>query len=126
MSKSILKVMMIIIDRNKTEKLLSKLEQIGVNFPHVFRAEGTAKSEILDVLGVGHTEKSIVFSTVTQDTVLKVKEILTKDFDILKKGNGIAFTIPITSVGGPASLQILSGMGLNGGKSWINTNLLLL
>ena len=122
MSKSILKVMMIIIDRNKTEKLLSKLEQIGVNFPHVFRAEGTAKSEILDVLGVGHTEKSIVFSTVTQDTVLKVKEILTKDFDILKKGNGIAFTLPITSVGGPATLQILSGMNLSGGKIWVILN----
>ncbi len=116
MSKSVLKVMMIIIDRNKTEKLLAKLEQLGVNFPHVFRAEGTAKSEILNVLGVGHSEKSIVFSTVTQDTVLKVKDVLTKDFDILKKGNGIAFTIPITSVGGPATLQILSGMNLSGGK----------
>ena len=116
MSKSVLKVMMIIIDRNKTDKLLSKLEQLGINFPHVFRAEGTAKSEILDVLGVGHSEKSIVFSTVTQDTVIKVKEILTKEFEILKKGNGIAFTIPITSVGGPATLQILSGMNLSGGK----------
>ncbi|MBR2337570.1 MAG: hypothetical protein IKA61_06475 [Clostridia bacterium] len=116
MGKSILKVMMIIIDRNKTEKLLSKLEQLGVNFPHVFRAEGTAKSELLDVLGVGHSEKSIVFSTVTQETVIKVKEILTNEFDILKKGNGIAFTIPITSVGGPATLQILSGMNLTGGK----------
>ena len=40
----------------------------------------------------------------------------TKDFDILKKGNGIAFTLPITSVGGPATLQILSGMNLSGGK----------
>lgn len=116
MSKSILKVMMIIIDRNKTEKLLSKLDQLGVNFPHVFRAEGTAKSEILDVLGVGHSEKSIIFSTVSQETVAKVREVLTKDFDILKKGNGIAFTIPISSVGGPATLQILSGMGFSGGK----------
>ena len=116
MSKSVLKVMMIIIDRNKTEKLMSKLEQIGVNFPHVFRAEGTAKSELLDVLGIGHTEKSIIFSTVTQDTVIKIKDMLTKDFDILKKGNGIAFTLPITSVGGPATLQILSGMNLSGGK----------
>lgn len=116
MSKSILKVMMIIIDRNKTDKLLSKLEQVGINFPHVFRAEGTAKSEILDVLGVGHVEKSIVFATITEDTVFKVKDILNKDFDILKKGNGIAFTLPITSVGGPATLQILSGMNLSGGK----------
>ena len=40
----------------------------------------------------------------------------TKDFDILKKGNGIAFTLPITSVGGPASLQILSGMSFSGDK----------
>ena len=122
MSKSVLKVIMIIIDRNKTEKLMSKLEQIGVNFPHIFRAEGTAKSELLDVLGVGHSEKSIIFSTVTQETVIKIKDMLTKDFDILKNGNGIAFTVPITSVGGPATLQILSGMNLSGGKLWAILN----
>lgn len=114
MNDSLLKVMMIIIDRGKTDKLLTKLNSVGVNFPHVFRAEGTARSEILEMLGVGHSEKSIIFSTVTKDTVIKVKEILTKDFDILKKGNGIAFTIPITSVGGPATLQILSGMNIGG------------
>lgn len=116
MSKSVLKVMMIIIDRNKTDKLLSKLNVIGVNFPHVFRAEGTAKSDVLELLGVGHSQKSIVFCTVTSDDVLKIKDLLTDEFDLLKKGNGIAFTIPINSVGGPATLQILSGMSFSGGK----------
>lgn len=116
MSNSMLKVMMIIIDRNKTEKLLSKLNVIGINFPHLFRAEGTAKSEFLEVLGIGHTEKTILFTTVTNDMVVKIKDVLTKDFDILKKGNGIAFTLPITSVGGPATLQILSGMNFSGEK----------
>ena len=89
---------------------------MGVNFTHVFRAEGTAKSDILEMLGVGHPEKSVVLSTVTKENVVKIKTILTEEFDILKKGNGIDFTIPITSVGGPATLQILSGMGFNGGK----------
>ena len=116
MSKSVLKVMIIIIDRNKSDKLLSKLNVLGVNFPHVFRAEGTAKSDVLSVLGIGHTEKSIITCTATSDDVLKIKDLLTKDFDLLKKGNGIAFTIPINSVGGPASLQILSGMSFSGGK----------
>ena len=116
MSSGILKVMMIIIDRNKTDKLMSKLNLIGVNFPHLFRAEGTAKSEFLEVLGVGHEQKTIVFTTVTSDMIIKIKDVLTKDFDILKKGNGIAFTLPITSVGGPASLQILSGMSFSGDK----------
>lgn len=111
-----LKIMFIIIDRNKTEKLLLKLSEVGVNFQHVFRAEGTAKSDILDYLGVGHSEKSVILCSLTKNTVLKVKDILTRDFDILKKGNGIAFTIPITSVGGPATLQILSGMNIQGGK----------
>ena len=116
MSNGILKVMMIIIDRDKTEKLMSKLNLIGVNFPHLFRAEGTAKSEILEVLGIGHIQKTIVFTTVTNEMILKIKDVLTKDFDILKKGNGIAFTLPLTSVGGPATLQILSGMNLSGEK----------
>ena len=123
MSDSPLKVLMIVIDRNKTDKLLSALEQIGVNFPHVIRGEGTAKSEFLEVLGIGHSEKSIVLSTVSKESISKVKDVLTQEFDILKKGNGIAFTIPITSVGGPATLQILSGLNFNGGKWWTNMNL---
>ena len=102
MNKSVLKVMMIIIDRNKADKLMSKLNVLGVNFPHV--------------LGIGHSEKSIVFCTVTNDDVIKIKDLLTNEFDLLKKGNGIAFTIPISSVGGPATLQILSGMSFSGGK----------
>ncbi len=117
MNKSVLKVMIIIIDRNKTEKLLSKLNRLGINFPHVFRASGTAKSDVLEVLGIGHSEKSIVFFTTTSDDVLKINDLLTSEFDLLKKGNGIAFTIPISSVGGPATLQILSGMSFSGGKS---------
>lgn len=116
MNKSVLKVMMIIIDRNKADKLMSKLNVLGVNFPHVFRAQGTAKSDVLEVLGIGHSEKSIVFCTVTNDDVIKIKDLLTNEFDLLKKGNGIAFTIPISSVGGPATLQILSGMSFSGGK----------
>ena len=114
MSSGILKVMMIIIDRSKTDKLLLKLSELGVNFTHVFRAEGTAKSDLLEVLGIGHREKSVILSTVTSSAVKKVNDVLTNEFDILKKGNGIAFTIPISSVGGPATLQILSGMNFGG------------
>ena len=72
---------MIIIDRNKTEKLLVKLDEVGVNFTHVFRAEGTAKSDVLEMLGIGHPEKSVVLCTLTKDTVVKVKDVLTTDFD---------------------------------------------
>ncbi|MBO4262283.1 MAG: hypothetical protein J5903_00675, partial [Clostridia bacterium] len=60
----------------------------------------------------GKTEKNVIIATSTKDGVAKIKEILTRDYEIFKKGKGIAFTIPVSCVGGPASLQILSGMAL--------------
>ncbi|MDY2879629.1 MAG: hypothetical protein SOT34_01640 [Candidatus Borkfalkiaceae bacterium] len=110
-----LEFLVVIIDVEKTAKLLQRLSDCGVNFIHVLNARGTANSEILDLFAVGETDKNVILSTASSSVVEEIKKILTTDFAILKKGNGIAFTIPVASVGGPATLRILSGMDITGG-----------
>ncbi len=110
-----LEFLIVIIDAEKTAKLVQRLTDCGVNFIHVVNARGTARSEVLDFLGVGETDKNVILSTASSSVIEEIKKILTTDFAILKKGNGIAFTIPVSSVGGPATLRILSGMDILGG-----------
>ncbi len=109
MPKSNLYVLIIIIDRSKTEELLSFLmNNKDVNFLNVLQGVGTAKSDLLEVLGIGNDEKSVICCTLYENRLKSVYETLTCDFGFLHKGNGIAFTVPINSVGGPASLYLLS------------------
>ena len=69
---------------------------------------GTASSEILDYFGMEATEKVIYFTFVTTDTWKKVKRNLYSQMRIDVPGRGIAFLVPISSVGGKKTLQYLT------------------
>ena len=71
---------------------------------------------IHDIYLLTNQDGKIQGPAIINKSCTKIKDLLTSEFDLLKKGNGIAFTIPISSVGGPATLQILSGMSFSGGK----------
>ena len=76
----------------------------------LFRSgKGTAKTDLLNILGLGEPEKGIVFASVGETNVESVFSVLRNDFDFEKPGKGIAFTVPMTSVGGPATLKMLLG-----------------
>ena len=68
---------------------------------------GTASSEILDYLGLEHAEKTVVFSIVEEETWVKTKRDLEKKLKIDVPGSGIAFTTPLSSIGGRKALEFL-------------------
>lgn len=68
---------------------------------------GTASSEILDYFGIEATEKVICFSFVTDQMWSVVRKELVRKMYIDVPGTGIAFTIPLGSVGGKNVLQFL-------------------
>ena len=69
--------------------------------------EGTANKEILDYLGMTN-EKTVIFSLVKAERLKDVLETLSDKFRTIKKGKGIAYTIPLTSVIGTAIYAFLS------------------
>ena len=71
-------------------------------------AKGTATSEMLDCFGLEVTEKTVMMSVVTNDTWEKVKRGLEDNFQIDVPGTGIAFLLPLSSVGGKKTLQFLA------------------
>lgn len=103
-----LKMMGIITNRDVTTKIENALSPIGVSFFNVSYGKGTASNETLNILGIGESEKSIIFCFVEQENIEKVFNTLKNDFNFDKPASGIAFTVPLSAVGGPATLKILT------------------
>lgn len=69
--------------------------------------KGTADSAILDYFGLEASEKLISLSIVTDEMWKKLKRGLIVHMQIDVPGTGIAFTVPLSSVGGKKVLQFL-------------------
>ena len=74
----------------------------------VIYGKGTANSEMLNLLGLAETEKSVILSVVREDKVNDVLETLKEKFEKIKNGKGIAYTIPMKSIIGVYIYQFLS------------------
>lgn len=108
--KKHIKLMVTIVARGMGDKIVEALRAHGIRFNLVQLGRGTADSELLNLLGLGSSEKDIVLSVVRDYRVAEAMEILKQDFDFNSPGTGVAFTIPIASVGGLKTLQIISGL----------------
>lgn len=104
-----LKLLFIISNRAEEEKILEAVSSYGSVFTESVLCYGTAKSSILAVLGLGETERSLIIMSLTEDKLASVYEILRRSFHFDEAGKGIAFTVPVSAVGGPATLKIMTG-----------------
>lgn len=87
-----------IIERGNGNKLTKFYDQEQV-FTHM-RCEGTgtATSEIMDILGLGGSEKDIILSFAPAGTALNLLEKLKDDLHDLCPGRGIAFMVAMEAV----------------------------
>ena len=81
---------------------------------------GTAGSGILDYLGLEASEKGILFTVVTADKWKELRRGLESRLKIDVPGMGIAFLIPLSSVGGKKALLFLTdGLGFQKGEETV-------
>lgn len=69
---------------------------------------GTAASEVMDYFGLESAEKAVMFGMVTEETWKTVKRGLQKRFRIDVPGTGIAFLVPLSSIGGRREIKFLT------------------
>lgn len=105
-----IKLMVTIVARGWGDKIVEEFRANGIRFNIVQLGKGTADSELMHLLGLGTSEKDIVLSVVRDYRVAEAFDILNRKFDFANPGTGIAFTIPIASVGGLKTLHIISGL----------------
>ena len=103
-----LKVLVTIVDRSKTLLYLDLLEQYEVNVQMVSYGRGTANSQMMDLLGLVESDKSVIVSWIREDKIKETLEALNEKFSKVKNGKGVAYTIPLDSIIGVSAYQLLS------------------
>ena len=84
------------------------IEQYEVNMQMVLYGQGTANSEMLNLLGLAETDKAVIVSVIREDKTKDILETLAEKFMKVKNGKGIAYTIPMKSIIGVSVYQFLS------------------
>lgn len=103
-----LKLLITVVNRKKTEFYLDYLTGFEVNFQTAVAAQGTASSDMMYLLGLADSDKSVIFSILREDRAEEAMQGLDEKFHNLRGGKGIAFTVPLTGVIGVAIYRFLS------------------
>ncbi len=101
-------MMATISDRNQARRYLAFYMEHGVTVTLITYGQGTAASEMLDSFGLEAAEKAILFAFITDTEWKTLKSGLQKQIKIDIPGSGIAFIVPLSSIGGKKQLQYLT------------------
>ena len=96
-----------IVDRKIANKYVDLYKENDLNVMLLTLGLGTATNDILDYLGLDNPEKAVIFSVLQEASWLETKKQLQKKLQIDAPGGGIAFIIPLSSIGGKKALQFL-------------------
>ena len=86
-----------IIRRGKGAQYLKKLQEDDVVLHFQCVGEGTAPSEMMDILGLGSSEKDIMISFATQSTANRISADLSKKVGTALGYQGLFMIIPTTA-----------------------------
>lgn len=100
-------MMAVITNRNMKDRFKNFFEENGQTVYFETPGRGTASSEVLDYFGLEATEKMVYLAIVTDNMWKKLKRGLIVRLQIDVPGTGIAFTVPLSSIGGKKALQYL-------------------
>ena len=103
-----LSMMVTITTRKHTRKFVQFYEEMNLPVSVITLGIGTASSEILDYFGLDGSEKSVIFHIITDTRWKEVKRQLRLKMSIDIPGIGIAFTVPLSSIGGMKALNYLT------------------
>lgn len=101
-------LMVTITSRKLTKKFSDFYTKLSLPVSFITLGTGTASSEILDYFGLDGSEKGILFHVVTDTKWKEIKRQLRLTMNIDIPGIGIAFTVPLSSIGGAKALNYLT------------------
>ena len=97
-----------IVNRSKSDFFIDLIEGFKANFQTVIYGSGTAPSEVKKYLGLGNSEKAIIFSLISEKNLSNCLNALVLRFENTRNGKGIAYSVPLNSVIGVLIYQFLS------------------
>lgn len=102
-----LKLLVTVVNREKTEFYIDFLHQYEVNMQCTMMGMGTAPSQKARYLSVPDKEKAVIFSFIREDRAKEILSALQEKFATVRNGSGIAYTVPFSGIIGVAGYQFL-------------------
>ncbi|MBR5429121.1 MAG: P-II family nitrogen regulator [Firmicutes bacterium] len=101
-------LMTTIADRRRLAEFVAVYQEHKLHVNLITLGHGTAADETLDLLGLAGSEKAVCFSFITGERWRDLKQVLERRVKIDVPGTGIAFTVPLGSIGGRRELAFLT------------------
>ncbi len=97
-----------IIRRTDAEEYESFYTKHGVDLLYTLNCNGTAHERTLSLLGIERSEKTMMFTVVSGETLRTLVRSLTTEMMIDLPDRGVAMAIPLSSVGGAHTLEFFT------------------
>ncbi len=110
MSTNRLELLITVVNRKKSEFYQDLLLSFDVNFQTAVNARGTASMQMLSLLGLEDSPKTVIFSFIREDKIQDALATLENKFQTIKDGRGVAYTVPLSSVIGVTAYGFLSNV----------------
>lgn len=100
--------LLLIIRRETDAAYADFLRGMGLSAPFSLPCNGTAGQNLLSLLGIEKTEKTLLFAVASQKTAARALRESVSRMGIDMPGNGIALMLPVDSIGGASSMKALT------------------
>jgi len=99
-----LKLIFFIVDWNRANIVSDVCAEENVRFHFTSHGKGTASSEVLDLLGIGSSEKAVILCLEQEVGITLLMKEVRRKLQNYGPGAGIAFTVPLSAINDPILL----------------------
>ena len=110
-----LKMIITVVDRPKGDFYMDVIGGFEVNCQMLLSGQGTARSELVDLLGL-NPEKAVILSVAREDRVPEIMNTLETKFETVRNGKGVAFAVQLSSIIGVNLYQFMSNNRMKRGE----------
>ena len=97
-----------IVERGSAQKIARAYEKRGVGMSYRLSGEGTASSDLLDILGIGTSERDVLLSPAKREAAEALVEMIHQEGISGVRAKGIMCVIPVTAASAKNTLASLS------------------
>lgn len=90
-----MKLLICIVPHNRSEHITLAARKAGAAGGTVVMGRGTAKNQILEILGLGDTQKDLIYTLLDNDLYQDVRNAVLLEAQKEKRGFGIVFTVDV-------------------------------
>lgn len=99
-----IKLLVSIVNRGDDERLQELLNDFSVSLTYSCMGTGTAHGAVLNYLGIGTSEKSVMLSLIPESDEITILDSIRDKMSLYLVGRGISFTVPLS-----AASEIIAG-----------------